>query len=450
MSISPKKSFCVSRALFSVAALAAAGLAAAQAGKAPAQVVKPPLSQAWIDVATFTGMGMPGMGAGGMNPMAMMGSLFGGGAGAKNTFGMTQTGSAGRWVDVTLYTSRNPTLAEAPQAVPAGTQLAPSLKLVAPKVEKGTAPTPGDDSVVEHEYERPKGKMHLYWGCGTAVRAGQPRVLDMASARPEEFQKFFVSRGATQRGAHSAPGRPQWPNAVDARMVPGNASLVGEHAFTGQGVPEGFKFAIAAAQDLMPAIELKQTESGGATQLEWGALPTARAYFIAAMGAKAGADTEMVFWTSSEVPEIGMGLVEYQTNPTVDRWLKEKVLLEPNVTRCAVPKGIFGEGGGAMLRMIAYGSELHLAHPPRPADPKIAWEPDWAVKLRVKSVTSAMLGMDMGGMQRGGAAGRDYTSAERRGGAAANRGDKAQPAAPANPFEQAIDGARKLKGLFGF
>ena len=46
-------------------------------------------------------------------------------------------------------------------------------------------------------------------------------------------------------------------------------------------------------------------------------------------------------------------------------------------------------------------SELNLAHPPRPTDPKIAWEPQWAVKVRVKSVANAMLGMDMGEMQRG-------------------------------------------------
>jgi len=51
--------------------------------------------------------------------------------------------------------------------------------------------------------------------------------------------------------------------------------------------------------------------------------------------------------------------------------------------------------------MIAYGTELNLAYPPRPTDPKIAWEPQWAVKVRVKSFASAILGMDMGEMQRG-------------------------------------------------
>jgi hypothetical protein len=116
-------------------------------------------------------------------------------------------------------------------------------------------------------------------------------------------------------------------------------------------------------------------------------------------GGRGGDGFEVVFWTSSEEPETGQGLVDYQTNPAVDRWLKEKVLLAPSTTRCAVPKGIFGEG--AMLRMIAYGTELNLAHPPRPTDPKIPWEPDWAVKVRVKSVANAMLGMDMSEMMGG-------------------------------------------------
>jgi hypothetical protein len=228
-------------------------------------------------------------------------------------------------------------------------------------------------------------------------------------------------------------------------MVPANASLVGEHAFTGQGVPEGFKFGISPQQDLMPAIELRQSDAGGATQLEWAALPTARAYFIAAMGAKGGSEMEMVFWTSSEVPEVGMGLIDYQTNPAVDRWLKEKVLLEPIVTKCAVPKGIFGEGGGAMLRMIAYGSELNLAHPPRPTDPKIAWEPQWAVKLRVKSVANAMLGMDMGSMQRG--AGRQARPPQ--GQPQTQPQDAAPPPAEQKPEEKLPDPVNILKGIFG-
>jgi hypothetical protein len=208
-------------------------------------------------------------------------------------------------------------------------------------------------------------------------------------------------------------------------------------------VPEGFRFNVPAAQDLMPAVELAQRDSGGATVLDWKPLPTARAYFIAAAGGKSGGGSadvgEIVFWTSSEEPDTGSGLVDYQTNAAVDRWLKERVLLPSTATTCTVPKGIFGDG--AMLRMIAYGTELNLVHPPRPADPKIAWEPQWAVKLRVKSVASAMLGMDMGAMMRGGSRGE----AEAPPAAEPATAEPKQPSA----VDEALDAVNKLRGLLG-
>ena len=368
----------------------------------PAQAqsnIKPPQAQAWIDVAPYSGMGMPmGMGGGAVaNPMAALGSLFGGGGGgAKNNFGNSQSGSAGRWVDVTLLSRNNPSLAEAQQAVPAGFLPSP-LKLQAPKEVRGKVPD-NDDTVLEPEFERPRGKLLLYWGCGTTVRAGQPKVLDMASASAADMAKFFVSRRATQRGTHSTPGRPLWPSPTDARMVPAGAALAGEHAFSGSGVPEGFRFQIPAAQDLMPPLDLKARDAGGAVDLSWTAAPNARAYFAAGMAA--GGNEEMVLWTSSELPDTGFGLTDYQTNVAVDRWLKDKVLLAPTTTRCSVPKGVFS-GEGAMLRLIGYGNELNLVHPPRPADPKAAWEPVWAAKIRVKSVANSMLGMpEMDGMDK--------------------------------------------------
>ena len=390
----------ITRSRPALTALAVAAVCAAASANAIAQAqsnIKPPQAQAWIDLATYSGMGMPmGMGGGAaVNPMAALGSLFGGSGGAKNNFGNTQTGSVGRWVDVTLMTRNNPALTDADQAVPAGFLPSP-LKLQSPK--DGRKAPDDDDAVVEHEVERPRGKLLLYWGCGEAVRAGQPKVLDMASASAADIGKFFVSRRATQRGTHSTPGRPLWPSPSDARMLPAGASLAGEHAFSGVGVPAGMRFQIPAAQELMPALDLKARDAGGAVELSWAAAPTARAYFAAGMAA--GSNEEMVLWTSSELPDTGFGLTDYQPNGAVDRWLKDKVLLAPTTTRCTVPKGVFS-GEGAMLRLIGYGSELNLAYPPRPADPKAAWEPVWAAKVRVKSVASAMLGMpEMSGIDK--------------------------------------------------
>jgi hypothetical protein len=352
-----------------------------------AQSAAPPEAQAWIDIATFSGMGMP-MGGMGGNPMSALGGMFGGKAGVgSNSFGNTRTMSAGRWVDVTVRSRANPNLEEAQQAIPEGF-MSPALEL---KTPKNAPPPPRDEEDVRHEEpEKPKGRMLLYWGCGPEIRPGQPRILDMATAGPGDFAKFFVGRSATQRGAHLAAARPVWPNPDDSRMVPASASLQGEYAFSGKGIPDGFRFKIPAAQDLMPPLTLDQAESNGATDLSWNAIATARAYFVSAMGSNGKED--MVMWTSSELADTGFGLMDYQTNAAVDRWLKEKVLLASNTTRCTVPKGIFGEHGG-MLRLIAYGDELNLAHPPRPKDAKAKWQPVWAVKLRVKAVTSGMLGM---------------------------------------------------------
>lgn len=379
----------VFQALGAPAAACAVLLLAMPTGAAAQVASKPPQAQAWIDVATYSGMSMPSGGGMAGNPMSLFGSLLGGdGAVGANSFGNTRVGLGGRWVDVTVTTRNNPSLTEAAQDVPAGF-LPSRLTLQAPKEAREKVPD-NDEAVVDAAVERPRGKLLMYWGCGDTVRAGQPKVLDMVSASAADLARFFVSRRATQRGAHSQAGRPVWPSRDDTRMLPAGASLVGEHAFSGEGVPDGFRFRIASSQDLMPPLDLKTRPADGRVELSWFGAPTARAFFAA--GLASGGNDEMVLWTSSELPDTGFGLTDYQTNAAVDRWLKEKVLLSPATTRCTVPKGVFG-GEGAMLKLIGYGNESTFAQPPRPADPKVAWEPVWTAKVRVKSVATAIVGM---------------------------------------------------------
>ena len=124
------------------------------------------------------------------------------------------------------------------------------------------------------------------------MRAGQPAVIDMSKLRPDEMARVFIARSATQRGAHSAQGRPHWPNPNEGRALAETASLAGEHRFSADGVPSGFAFSLPTSHDVMPALALKSSNQCGATALEWNALPTARGYFAGAITSKS--DNEMI------------------------------------------------------------------------------------------------------------------------------------------------------------
>src|SRR3712207_7989402 len=90
--------------------------------------------------------------------------------------------------------------------------------------------------------------------------------------------------------------------------------------------------------------------------------------------------------------------------------IKERIVMNPQTTECAVPAGIF-KGEGAMLNFIAYGDELNVVHPPRPKDPRQVWEQQYAVKVRLKSTGMAMLAEGDGGT-RARAPGRGDTSTQ--------------------------------------
>lgn len=376
-----------SRTVLSAIAWAAVlgGPAAAQTPPPSQQVVKPPIAQLWMDVATHSMPGMPAL------PTGAFG--LGAAGGGNNAFGNTRGMMPGRYVDIALHTQRKPAGTEGAQVLPAAAGLPPGVPLLPPQREASRlGASAGDDPT---QMEMPRGRVLLYWGCGEEVRPGQPRVVDFSRAKPEEWGQFMQGRAPRERGAVDRPGNALWPNERDRRNFAADASLVGEYVVTGDGVPAGLKFALGQAQDFMPALALAQSGSpADVVRLSWQPLANAQAYFINAMGGGETADgaTEMVLWISAEVPDPGMALIDYASPANVAQWLKERVLLAPTTSACAVPKGIFAKAQGTMLRMIAYGPELNLAHPPRPADVKIAWEPEWAVRVRTKSTAMAQLG----------------------------------------------------------
>jgi hypothetical protein len=180
----------------------------------------------------------------------------------------------------------------------------------------------------------------------------------------------------------------------------------------------------------------------GPTALSWQSVPTAQGYFMQGLGFRQDGN-EMIIWTSSEVQDAGHGLLGYLPNDFLRRMISEKVVLPASASTCTIPKGVFDGVDGAMVNGVAYGEELNVAQPPRPADPKIAWEPIWAVKVRVKSTGMVPLGME--DMEDARASRRGTERAPRANPQNAPREEKAP-----NPMDDAADAVNKLKGIFKF
>ncbi len=391
---------CASALLRAVAIPAVFGISlAAVAAEPPKQVVTPPIAQYWMDIATFNMMGMDempdmggmaGMMGGMMNRTGTMGRDGRRATGIGN-FGETRQMGIGRRVDIALHTRNKPAGTRAVQQVPAGANLGMApLHLITPPREAVGSTTGGDIYP-----DKPRGRILFYWGCSSEVKQGQPRVLDMATFSIQDYAGFMQGRSVVDRGARAEAGNAIWPNQDEISRITKASHLVGEHQVTGEGVPESLHFSIDEQHDFMPSLQVQLTgKPQDSIQIRWQTIRSARAYLHVAISAREGenAAPDMVIWSSSEPPESGMGLLDYISNANVDAWLKDRVLLPPSQTECAIPRGIFADYPGAALQSIAYGNELNLVHPARPSDPKLPWNQEWLVRVRNKSFAMNMLG----------------------------------------------------------
>ena len=344
-----------------------------------------PYPHYWMSVATSS-QNMPGMSP----EMAGMASMFGGGSG----FGPKR--------DLTLQLESPktpPALPEAFHDIPPGQNMGKSLALVTPKAEK-TQRSERDQQ--PETKEKVKVRLLYYWGCGETVGAGQPRVFDSEKSGFEDMARIFKGRAPTLQtppSAHKGWTYGEWPSAEERMAIPKDASLVGAHAIRGN-YTVNIPFSLDAKRDFMPPVEFTSVNvtAAGATRLEWKSIPTAIGYFATAVGSDGkGGDT--IMWSASEVPENGMALMDYLTPGDVHRFIRDKVVMDPSRTSCTVPP-IYKNAQGAMVQFIAYGEQLDIVHPPKPKDPKQIWQPEWSVKVRLKSTSMTPLGIDAGDDER--------------------------------------------------
>src|SRR3546814_361350 len=154
------------RRFFSVATVAA--MLAAAPGSA--QKTTGPKERYEMDVATASGFAA--LGAGGrVGTGSALGMMFGGGP----------DGKVARTLELRIGSNQGPTAPPVradhyfePQA-----KLGKSLPLLAPEPGK-SMPSDSTGGMGDGSFERPKGRMLLFWGCGAKAGPGQPVVIDFS------------------------------------------------------------------------------------------------------------------------------------------------------------------------------------------------------------------------------------------------------------------------------
>ena len=356
----------------------AAGVSAAALGAAAygAASPPPPIANYWMDAATASGMGA-GMTPGARPSMSQIMGMMSG-----------QQPSVAHTLELTLASRTKPTAApQADHLIPPGLSMGPSLPLLTPDAPKPVKETYG----LPQGYEKPKGRMLIYWGCGDHVAAGQPTVLDfekMASGQVPPGMAALANIARTASPPNSAAGFGQWPNKKDSRPVPANGSLLGAHKVQANYAPQ---IDFTLTQDFMPALGLMEAGNSpsGATRLRWTPPASATGYALMLSGANQSGD--IVMWASSKSAAM-MPHLDYLAPAEVKKQIAAGTVLPPSTSECLLPVEVASAVPVGMVMAIGYGPEVHFADKPK--------DPTWTTKVRYKTTASLMRGMGgmMGGM----------------------------------------------------
>ncbi|MDE8653672.1 hypothetical protein [Novosphingobium album (ex Liu et al. 2023)] len=358
----------------SAAVLAVAVPLAVEAAGEPA-----PIARYDMRAGTVSGMGAMGGGMGGA--MSMM---FGGGRG----------NNAQHELYLRLGSS-NASAKGAPKAdhfMPPSAKLGKSVALVTPREEKAPDILP----------EKPKGRLLIFWGCGEHAPKGQPIVLDFAKVAAGQVPAGMPGSAVIRDWGPSLTNSKtfaRWP-AEDGKYVKADSSLPGPHKVVSNYAPE-INFTLT--KDFMAPLSTRTaTLPSGASRVGWTGIAGATSYLAFVFGGKqgpGGSMGDMVMWTSSSDKQFGGGLADWISPGQVPALIRSGTLMPASATSCVVPAEVVNATPDFRVgTLTAFGPEEDFVYPPRPADPKVAWKPEWTARIRHRSTTSWMqaAGMSMG------------------------------------------------------
>jgi len=277
--------------------------------------------------------------------------------------------------------------------IPEGMAMGRSVALVTPREER--VPDEGFP-----QGQKPKGRMLIFWGCGEHAGPGQPVVIDFAKMAAGQMPPgLWTSTIQRDWGPSIQNSRTfgRWP-AEDGKFVKPNSSLPGPHRVAANYAPP-IEFTLA--KDFMTPLSSHLSGlPSGSKMLAWNAVTDATGYLAGMFGGTMGPDGQMgdmVMWSSSATRQFGGGLGDWLSPGQVAALVRDRTVLAPTVTRCAIPaEAIKAAGQFRTGNLTAFGPQEDFSYPPRPADLRATWNIAWTARIRHRSTTHWM---DMPGME---------------------------------------------------
>ncbi|MBW3622725.1 MAG: hypothetical protein KY468_04870 [Armatimonadetes bacterium] len=266
-----------------------------------------------------------------------------------------------------------------PQTAPAGAKAEADVP-EGLKVGK-TIPLPVDNFTLP-KVEDQQFRMSYYYGCATAVPAGQPVTYTLDS---------WTKQMGDFKGSTAAPRDPK------ISALPKEASAKGTYAL--RSYAGNVTTDLPAELDFLDPVNLVAPQPGDPLDpsktilVAWEKVPRAKGYLVTAVGMKGESGDQAVMWWSAGDPKFGMVQRSGQWNDVslADR-IKRGWLLGPDVLRCNIPAGIFKAGSPITVSVTAMGDEKIVTQRYDAATKtNVPLIP--AVSISPQSITTVMVGM---------------------------------------------------------
>lgn len=286
-----------------------------------------------------------------------------------------------------------PAKPEASHAIPAAMAMQSPLSL---EDTSGCKPGECGSQEIRQAIEQMRSRrVLLYWGCGAKAGAGQPQTLEASSNPLLQGMEEVLRQDKAQTAATSTTST-AWPNRGDGRLLPAQASLVGDHQVRSNYAPE-IRFPLSQAQNFLAPLNLSATPTGGATDLSWNTVVGVVGYRATAMGLQEGESAPMAIWVSSRGGEAASPA---DSTAKLQAVVGSGGLLGAERNQCTISAEATKALGTAAVTLEGYAGAIRL----NPA-------PGQVVRLERSSASTAMLGMPQ--LEGSGAAGGNQAPPDR-------------------------------------